>query len=67
MKYEAGEPKRVYGKSFPVKVLKDMSYDEVLEKAIEKWEDYNSKFSCERGYVLVYPYSRIACTIPGSS
>ena len=67
IEYEAGEPKRVYGKSFPVKVLKDTSYDEVLEKAIEKWEDYDSKFSCERGYVLVYPDSRIACTIPGSS
>lgn len=67
MEYEAGEPKRVYGKSFPVKVLKDMTYDEVREKALAKWEDYDSKFSRERGYVLVYPDSRIAYTIPGSS
>jgi hypothetical protein len=67
MEYEAGEPKRVYGKSFPVKVLKDMNYDEVRGKAIAKWEDYDNKFSSERGYVLVYPDSRIAHTIPGGS
>ena len=67
MEYEAGEPKRVYGKSFPVKVLKGMNYDEVREKSISKWEDYDSKFSRERGYVLVYPDSRIAHTIPGAS
>ena len=42
MEYEAGEPKRVYGKSFPVKVLKDMNYDEVRGKAIAKWEDYDN-------------------------
>ena len=49
-----------------MKVLKDMTYDEVREKALAKWEDYDSKFSRERGYVLVYPDSRIAYTIPGS-
>jgi len=34
MEYEAGEPKRVYGKSFPVNVLNDMNYDEVREKSL---------------------------------
>ena len=63
MEYEGGKPKRVYGKSFPVKVLKDMDYYQVREKSLTKWEDYDSKLSRERGYALVYLDSRIAHTI----
>jgi hypothetical protein len=44
-----------------------MNYDEVWAKAIAKWGDYDSKFSSERGYVLVYSDSRIARKIPGGS
>ena len=49
------EPKRVFGKTFPVKVGKTMNYDEVRQAALKKWEDYDRKFTRDRGYILVYP------------
>lgn len=67
MEYEAGEAKPLRGKTFPVKVLKNMNYDEVLERSLKKWEDYDRTFARKRGYVLVYPDARSARTIPGSS
>ena len=67
MEYEREEPKRVFGKTFLVKVGKTMNYDEVRQAALKKWEDYDRKFSRDRGYVLVYPDGKLANTIPGSS
>lgn len=60
-------PRRVFGKTFPVKVTPDMTYDQVLEKSLTKWENYDRTFCRERGYVLVYPDGKLARTIPGSS
>ena len=64
---ESENPRRVYGKTFPVKVSPNMNYDEVLERALAKWEAYDRSFSRDRGYVLVYPDGKHARTIPGSS
>ena len=44
-----------------------MTYDEVLEKSLKKWEDYDRAFIRERGYVLVYPDGQLAHTIPGTN
>lgn len=65
MEYEYGEAKVQRGKSFPVKLTKDMSYDEVRERSVKKWEDYDRSFSRDRGYVLVFPDGKIAKKIPG--
>ena len=54
MEYEYGEAKIQHGKSFPVKFSKDMGYDDVKERALKKWEDYDSTFSRDRGYVITY-------------
>lgn len=66
MEYECGVPKKVFGKNFPVKIPKECGYDELLEKSLKKWEDYDREFSRERGYVLVYPDGKLARTIPGT-
>ena len=49
MEYKGEEPKRVFEKTFPVKVGKTMNYDEVRQAALKKWEDYDRKFSRDRG------------------
>jgi hypothetical protein len=67
MEYEYGETKIQRGKSFPVKLSKDMGYDEVRDRALQKWEDYDRTFSRDRGYVLVYQDGKLARKIPGSS
>ena len=55
MKYEYGETKIQRGKLFPVKLSKDMGYDEVLDRALKKWEDYDRTFSKDRGYIMAFP------------
>ena len=67
MEYEYGEAKIQRGKSFPVKLSQDMGHDEVKERALKKWEDYNRTFSRDRGYVLTYQDGQLAKKIPGSS
>ena len=67
MEYECGEPKVLRGKTFPVKLLTNIGYEEVFENALKKWEDYDKTFSCDRGYILTYPDARIARRVPGSS
>ena len=54
-------------KTFPVKLSKEMNYEEVYERSMKKWEDYDRTFSRDRGYILVYSDDKIARTIPGSS
>ena len=66
MGYERGEAKPLSGKTFPVKLSKEMNYEEVYEWSMKKWEDYNRTFSRDRGYILVYPEGKIVRTIPGS-
>ena len=51
-----GSLKKVFGKPLPVKLSTDMNYDEVLERSLKKWKDYDKTFSQERDYVLAYPY-----------
>ena len=65
--HETSDPRRVFGKTFAVKVTPDMSYDQVLEKSLIKWENCDRTFSRDRGYVLVYPDGKLARTIPGST
>ena len=67
MEYDCGEQKPLRGKSFPVKLSKDMGYDEVMERSLKKWEDYDRTFSRDGGYVLVYQDGKLARKIPGSS
>ena len=67
MEYEYGEAKIQRGKSFPVKLSKDMGYDEVRERALKKWEDYDRTFSRDRGYVVTVQDGKLAKQIPGSS
>ncbi|XP_028405741.1 uncharacterized protein LOC114528309 [Dendronephthya gigantea] len=67
MEYDYGELKIQRGKSFPVKLSKDMGYDEVREKVLKKWEDYDRTFSRDRGYVLAFQDGKLARKIPGSS
>ena len=67
MEYEYGEAKIQRGKSFPVKLSKDMGYDEVRERALKKWEDYDRTFSRDRGYVVTFQDGKLAKQIPGSS
>ena len=61
--------KPVRGSSLPLKIKTDARYDEVLEAALKKREDFDHKFSqtMHRGYVLAYPDSRIAKKMPGTS
>jgi hypothetical protein len=61
-----GSLKRVFGKTLPVKLSTDMNYDEVLERSLKKWKDYDRTFSKERDYVLAYPDTNLARTIPGT-
>ncbi len=65
--HETCDPRCVFGKTFPVKVTPDMTYDQVLERSLTKWENYDRTFSRDRGYVLVYPDGKLARTIPGGS
>ena len=58
-------PRRVFGKTFPVKVTPDMVYDQVLKRSLTKWANYDRTFCPDRGYVLVYPDGQLARTIPG--
>jgi hypothetical protein len=67
MEYEYGEAKSQRGKSFPVKLSKDMGYDEVRERALKKWEDYDRTFSRDCGYVVTFQDGKLAKQIPGSS
>ena len=55
MEYERGEAKPLRGKTFPVKLSKEMNYAMVYERSMKKWEDYDQPFSRDRGYILVYP------------
>ena len=66
MEYERGEAKPLRGKTFPVKLSKEMNYEKVYERSMKKWEDYDRTFSRDRGYILVYLDGKIARTIPGS-
>ena len=66
MGYERGEAKPLRGKTFPVKLSKEMNYEKVYERSMKKWEDYDRTFSRDRGYIFVYPKSKIARTILGS-
>ena len=61
--------KPVRGSSLPVKIKTDGRYDEVLEAALKKREDFDHKFSqtMHGGYVLGYPDSRIAKKMPRTS
>ena len=61
--------KPVRGSSLPLKIKTDARYDEVLEAALKKREDFDHKFSqtMHRGYVLGYPDSRIAKKMPRTS
>lgn len=62
-----GSLKRVFGKTLPVKLSTDMNYDEVLARSLKKWKDYDRTFSPERrDYVLAYPDTNLARTIPGT-
>ena len=61
-----GSLKRVFGKTLPVQLSTDMNYDEVLERSLKKWKDYDRTFSQERDYVLAYPDTNLARTIPGT-
>ena len=62
-----GSLKRVFGKTLPVKLSTDMNYDEVLERSLKKWKDYDRTFSQQkRDYVLAYPDANLARTIPGT-
>jgi hypothetical protein len=65
--HETSDSRRVFGKTFLVKVTPDMSYDQVLERSLNKWENYDRTFSRDRGYVLDYPDGKLARTIPGST
>ncbi|CAB3999353.1 Hypothetical predicted protein [Paramuricea clavata] len=67
MAYEYGEAKIQRSKSFPVKLSKDMGYDEVRERALKKWEDYDRNFSRDHGYVVTFQDGKLAKQIPGSS
>ena len=66
MGYERGEGKPLCGKTFPIKLSKEMNYEKVYEKSMKKREDYDRTFSRDRGYILVYPDGKIARTIPRS-
>ena len=66
MEFDSGSLRKVFGKTFPVKLFKEMKYEEVLERSLKKWEDYDRTFSRERAYVLVYPDGKLARTIPGT-
>lgn len=61
-----GEYKRVYGKTFPVKLPKEVGYKEALELSLKKWEDYDRSFDRSRGYVLTYPDGQLARKVPGT-
>ena len=61
-----GSLKRVFGKTLPVKLSTDMNYDEVLQRSLKKGKDYDRTFSQERDYVLAYPDTNLARTIPGT-
>ncbi|CAB3997705.1 Hypothetical predicted protein [Paramuricea clavata] len=67
MEYEYGEAKIQHDKSFPVKLSKDMGYDEVRERALKKWEDYDRTFSRDHGYVVTFEDGKLGKQIPGSS
>ena len=67
MEYEYGEAKIQRGKSFPVKLSKDMGYDDMKERALKKWEDYDRTCSRDRGYVMTYQDGQLAKKIPGST
>lgn len=66
MEFDSRSLRKVFGKTFPVKLFKEMKYEEVLERSLKKWEDYDRTFSRERAYVLVYPDGKLARTIPGT-
>ena len=51
MDYEYGVAKIQCGKSFPVKLSRDIGYSEAREKALKKWEDYDRSFDRDCGYV----------------
>ena len=52
MEYERGEAKPLRGKTFPVKLSKEMNYEIlVYERCMKKWEDYDRTFSRDRGYI----------------
>ena len=60
-----GSLKRIFGKTLPVKLSTDMSYDVVLKRSLEKWKDYDRTFSKqEQDYVLAYQDTNFAHTIP---
>ena len=44
MGYERGEAKPLSGKTFPVKLSKEMNYEKVYETSMKKWEDYDRTF-----------------------
>ena len=67
MEYEYGVAKIQRGKSFPVKLSRDVGYSEAREKALKKWEDYDRSFDRDRGYVLVFQDGKLATEIPGST
>ena len=56
--YEVAQIQR--GKSFPVKLSRDIGYSEPREKALKKWEDYDRSFDRDRGYVLVFQDGKLA-------
>ena len=54
MEYERGEAKPLRGKTFPVKLSKEMNYEKVYERSMKKWEDYDRTFS--RDHILSHFY-----------
>lgn len=60
------KPKR--GKRLALRTSNQSTYKCVLEKAKEKWKNYNSDcFDEEKEYVLLYEDAQIAECLPGSS
>ena len=62
MEYERGEAKPLRGKTFPVKLSKEINYEdveEVYERSMNKWEDCDRTFSRDHGYILVYAEGKV--------
>ena len=60
MDYEYGVAKIQCGKSFPVKLSRDIGYSEAREKALKKWEDYDRSFDRDCGYVPFFQDGKLA-------
>jgi hypothetical protein len=44
MEFDSGSLREIFGKTFPVKLFKEMKYEEVLERSLKEWEAVTEHF-----------------------